>query len=69
MENMTEKLRKKEQQIRDTAYGLNNQLETLNELDPVIAGKVFKSIIQYLHENNVTKTVFTIDELEQLNHI
>ncbi len=60
---------KKERAILDTCLSLSNQLESLKELDPIIAGKVFKQAIQYLQEKNETKVVFTIEELVNFGYL
>lgn len=74
--NLNEKIKsvrlrceRKERYILDAAYGLTVMLEDLNELDPVYAGNTYKQVIQYLQEKNVTKTVFTIAELEDMGYI
>jgi hypothetical protein len=59
----------RERAVLDSAYGLNNQLERLNEIDPIAAGNTYKCVLQYLQEKNTTKTIFTIKELEQLGYL
>ena len=64
-----ERIERKERAIMDTAFGICTQLEELQELDPIADGKVYKSVIQYLQEKNVTKTTFTIQELIDFGHL
>lgn len=60
---------KKERSILDTANGLMVQMDELNELNPIAAGKVFKCVIQYLQERNNTKTMFTVQELIDFGYL
>ena len=64
-----ERIERKERSILDTATGLMVQIDELNDLDPIAAGKVFKSVIQYLQERNNTKTMFTVQELIDFGYL
>lgn len=66
---MTQQIKKLERSILDNAFGLTNQLEELNNLNPVIASQVYKQVLQYFQEKNPTKSTFTIQELIDLGYL
>jgi len=69
IKSLESRIERKERNILDTATGLMVQIDELSELNPIAAGKVFKSVIQYLQERNNTKTMFTIQELIDFGYL
>jgi hypothetical protein len=52
-----------------SANDLADLLQRINDLDPIAAGNVYKTVLAILRDKNTTKTVFTFEELEKYGYV